>query len=155
MLPILAAAPCALIETREVNRTDSNNFSVSVKAVDGQAYMGNRQDMKLTPDVHWVVMTAEYSGTQVAKRHYEKSLYMLAKPCIRYLVTGQRENALDSDWKVRIFAEEKILSCKTKEDIEREKAERKAKAREMASTKTELVPVYDAAISDTATERKP
>lgn len=126
VMPMLAAAPYAVIETRDIVKTDPNNFQITVRAVDGKAYWGVRQDMKLTPDVHWVVMTAEYSEKNISRRNFEKSLYLAAKPCMRYLVSGQVENSLSADWTIKILGEEKILSCKTKEEQQQEKDEKKA-----------------------------
>lgn len=127
IMPMLAAAPYALIETRDIDKTDSNNFQVSVRAVDGKGYFGKRDEMKLELGFHFIEMSAEYSSKKIAKKNFDKSLYLAAKPCFRYIVTGQVKSDLDKDWTVRVLGRERILSCKTKEEIEQEKLEKKAK----------------------------
>jgi len=130
LLPILATAPYAMIETREIEKTDANNFQVRLRAVDGKAYWDGRDEMKITPGFHFVEMTAEKSGMKVAKKNHDKSLYLKAKPCFRYFVSGQVNSALDRDWTVRVLGNERILACKTKEETEQEKIDKKAKAKE-------------------------
>ena len=130
LLPMLAASPYAQIETKYTDRTDTNNFQVLVLAVDGSAYLSGRDEMKLEPGFHFIEMTAERSGTRALRKNHVKSLYIVAKPCFRYYVTGQRSNELDFDWKVRVGEEERIKACKTKEDIEQAKIEKKKKREE-------------------------
>lgn len=127
ILPMLAAAPYALIETRDVDQTDSNNFQVSVRAVDGKGYFGPRYDMKMEPGAHFIQMTSEYSSKKIARANHDKSLYLNMKPCMRYIVTGQVKTDLDRDWTIRVLGSERILACKTKEEIEQEKLDKKAK----------------------------
>ncbi len=130
LLPILAAAPYAIIETRYVDKTDPNNFQVMVRALDGQAYWHGLDEIKITPEVHFIEMTAAGSSTNVAKKNYDKSLYINAKPCFRYLVTGQLKNSLDSDWVVRVIGAERISACKTHEEIEQGKIDKKTKSKD-------------------------
>ncbi|MEO8001418.1 MAG: hypothetical protein ABI644_06040 [Arenimonas sp.] len=40
------------------------------------------------------------------------------KHCTRYIVTGQAKTDLDRDWTIRVLGNERILACKTKEEIE-------------------------------------
>lgn len=127
ILPMLAAAPYALIETRDIDQTDTNNFQVSVRAVDGKGYFGPRHDMKLEPGFHFIEMTAEYSSKKIARVNHDKSLYLNAKPCTKYFVTGQVKSDLDKNWVIRVLGNERILSCKTKEEAEQEKLDKKAK----------------------------
>jgi len=137
VLPILAAAPYALIETRDIDQTDTDNFQVSVRAVDGKAYFGPRYDMKMEPGAHFIQMTSEYSSKKIAQANHDKSLYLNMKPCTRYIVTGQVKSDLDRDWAIRVLGSERILACKTKEEIEQEKLDKKAKkaAARLAETK--------------------
>ena len=130
LLPMLAAAPYAIIETREIKKTDTNNFQVLVRAVDGKAYWDGRDEMKITPGFHFIEMTAEKAGMKVTKKNHDKSLYLNAMPCFRYFVSGQVKNALDSDWTVHVLGNERILACKTKEEAEQEKIDKKAKTKE-------------------------
>ncbi|MEO8001417.1 MAG: hypothetical protein ABI644_06035 [Arenimonas sp.] len=74
ILPMLATAPYSLIETRDIDQTVTNNFQVSVRAVDGKAYFGVRDDMKLEPGSHFIQMTAEYSAKKIATANRDKSL---------------------------------------------------------------------------------
>ena len=127
ILSMLAAAPYALIETRDIDQTDTDKFQVSVRAVDGKGYFGPRYDMKMEPGAHFIQMTAEYSTKKIARANHDKSLYLNLKPCMRYIVTGQVKTDLDRDWTIRVLGSERILACKTKEDIEQEKLDKKAK----------------------------
>lgn len=138
LMPMLAAAPYALIETRDIPAADIKHSQIYIRAVDGKAYLDNPVEMKLTPGVHWIVMTRQKSSKSTMKKNDEQSLYLLAKPCTRYYVAGggeSGENNNDSPnfnpkWAVVILKEDRIAGCKTKEEIEQEKAEKKAKAKQ-------------------------
>jgi len=88
LIPMLATAQYAMIETRDIEKTDANNFQVLVRAVDGKGYFGPRYDMKMEPGAHFIQMTAEYSSKKIARANHDKSLYLNMKPCMRYIVTG-------------------------------------------------------------------
>lgn len=121
LIPALASAPFATLETQELDKTDINNFRVSVRAIDGKAYLGKRDDINLTAEAHFIVMTAIGSTKYIAKRNFEKSLYINPKPCFRYFVTGQKKSEVSSDWEVRVLGSERIKSCKTEGDAKQQK----------------------------------
>ncbi|MEO6172511.1 MAG: hypothetical protein ABIP02_05280 [Arenimonas sp.] len=153
LLPMLAASPYASIDTRDIPAADIVHFQIYIRAVDGKAYLDNPVEKKVEPGVHWIEMTRQKSsklgGIKSDEQSLyilesselggiksdEQSLYILAKPCTRYYVAGGGEAGEISNtdpkfrqkWKVVVRKEERILDCKTKEDIEREKAEKKAK----------------------------
>lgn len=135
LLPMLAAAPYALIETRDPDKTDPNNFQVLIRAVESKAYWDAPDEMKLEPGPHFIQMTAARSGKRITKANHDKSLYINLKPCFRYFVTGQVKSELDTDWVIRVLGNERILACKTKEDIQQEKADKKAKRQAKAAEK--------------------
>ncbi len=135
LLPMLATSPYASIETREIPAADIKLFQIYIRAVDGKAYLDNPVEMKVAPGLHWVEMTRQKSSRATMRKDDAQSLYLLAKPCTRYYVAGGGEAGeiantdpnFNPKWKVVVRKEERILDCKTKEDIDREKAEKKAK----------------------------
>ena len=138
LLPMLAAAPYAMIDTRDIPAADIKHSQIYIRAIDGKAYMDNPVEKKVTPGVRWVVMTRQKSSKSGMKKRDEQSLYLLAKPCIRYYVAGggeAGENNNDSPnfnpkWTVVIRKVEPISGCKTKEQIEQEKIEKKSAAKD-------------------------
>ncbi len=135
LLPVLATAPYALVETRDIRATDIQSFKIYVRAVDGKAYWDGPDEMKLTPGVHWIVMARDKSATKARNRkNGEQSLYILAKPCMRYSVAGKAidgSNYNDSPnfnqkWSVHVLKEERISYCKTQEEQDQAKKEKKA-----------------------------
>ncbi len=141
LLPMLAASPYALIETRDIPAADIKHYQIYIRAVDGKAYMSNPLEMKVTPGVHWIVMTRQKSSKSALKKRDEQSLYLLAKPCTRYYVAGggdagENNNSspnFNPKWAVVIRKVEPILDCKTKEQIEQEKIDKKAAKKDKQS----------------------
>ncbi len=135
LLPMLAASPYGSIDTREIPAADIKLSQVYIKAVDGKAYFDHPLEMKVTPGLHWIEMTRQESSKVRSKKGDDQPLYIVVKPCTRYYVAGGGEAGdnnnndpkFNRSWKVVVRKEERILDCKTKEEIEQEQAEKKAK----------------------------
>lgn len=141
LLPMLATAPYALIDTREIPKADIKQFQVYIRAIDGKAYWDGPEEMKVSPGVHWIVMTREKSPKSKTRKDGEQSLYIMAKPCTRYYVAGGGEGdaivnpdpKFNQSWRVQVRKVEPILDCKTKEQLDQEKLDKKAKAKQKSS----------------------
>lgn len=68
LLPMLAAAPYAMIDTRDIPAADIKHSQIYIRAIDGKGYMDNPVEKKVTPGVHWVVMTRQKSSKSGMKR---------------------------------------------------------------------------------------
>jgi hypothetical protein len=150
LLPILASAPYALIETRDIPAADTKNFKVFIRSVDGKAYWDGPDEMKLTPGVHWLVMVRDRSDSKkTGKKRDEKSLYLMAKPCFKYMVAGRALNDANSpsenfspEWELHVMGTDRISYCKTNEELEQAKKDKKAaKIKKVSESKLPSVDV--------------
>ena len=114
MFMILAAAmaaqaPSAIIDGRESDRTDNLSYPVKIVAINGKAYWDGRDFMEIEPGFNYIELatTNESRGGRVTTNPFP----MMAKPCVRYLVSAKHERATDARrWAIRVV-EEPIGGC--------------------------------------------
>ena len=103
------STPYAIIDGGQSKISDADNYNVEIVAIDG-TFQSGKLTKNIKPGYHTVHLST--TGPLRSKKDTSTLVYpLLAKECIRYVVSAQHGPGNKDDWEIRVLDERPIPSC--------------------------------------------
>lgn len=103
------STPYAMIDGSQSKVSDADNYNVEIVAIDG-AFQTGKLTKNIKPGYHTVHLST--TGPLRSKKATSTLVYpLLAKECMRYVVSAQHGPGNKDDWEIRVLDERLIPAC--------------------------------------------
>lgn len=103
------STPYAMIDGSQSKISDADNYNVEIIAIDG-AFQSGKLTKNIKPGYHTVHLST--TGPLRSKKASSTLVYpLLAKECMRYVVSAQHGPSNKDDWEIKVLDERLIPAC--------------------------------------------
>lgn len=103
------STPYAMIDGSQSKVSDANNYNVEIVAIDG-AFQSGKLTKNIKPGYHTIHLST--TGPLRSRKAMSTLVYpLVAKECMRYVVTAQHGPGNKDDWEIRVLDERLIPAC--------------------------------------------